>query len=195
MRPHYHYILFGIKFDDLVPIGANWRGDNYYTSPRLVSTCWSDEQHNPLGFIAIGNVDFDSCSYVARYTIKKQGAMDSSVYDELGIDPEFCLMSRKPGIGKEYFENNYEAIYKTDEIIIPGYNGAITVKPPPYFDSLLERIDEGKLLEIKQQRKIKSDNYNSNLAERRPGLDMEDLFESQERSYKNTVTFKKKGEL
>lgn len=47
-------------------------------------------------------------------------------------------MSRRPGIGREYYDLNKDQIYKFDEIILSTDKGGKKVKPPKYFDDLYE---------------------------------------------------------
>ena len=64
-RPHYHAILFNIKFDDLKFYKKNKDGSILYNSETL-SNLWG------YGYAVVGNVTFESCAYVARYIVKKQ---------------------------------------------------------------------------------------------------------------------------
>lgn len=194
-RPHGHYLFFGLQFNDLVLYANNWRGDPMYNSDTFVEKVWSDKQGRPLGHVVIAPLSFDSANYVARYTLKKAHDIQKDEYLQLGVEPEFVVMSRKPGIGKAYFDNNYEVIYECDEIIVPGADGAITLSPPPYYDTLLERIDPKAIDDIKAKRRIISNDAANTLAYRNPGIDMEDVYESADRRFKNKVIFKKKGVL
>ena len=58
-------------------------------------------------------------------------------------------MSRKPGIGKNYFDEHMHEIYYTDEII---NSKGKSIKPPSYFDRLMD-IGEHDVMEmIKEER-------------------------------------------
>lgn len=206
-RPHYHYILFGIQFDDLVFYKSNWRGDIMYNSDSLVKNVWSKDakgrwsdgsdgrEVTPVGYVVLAPLSFDSANYVARYTMKKAHDLQKDEYIKLGVEPEFCLMSRRPGLGKEYFDDNYECIYECDEIILPGADGAFTVKPPTYYDTLLDKLDPGAMDHIKDKRRSIGDDAADTLAYRNPGLDMEDVYEASSRRLENKVIFKKRGEI
>lgn len=63
-RPHYHYILFNIDFDDKI---FRFRTDGYntYTSSRFAKV-WKYGMH------LIGEFSFDSAAYVARYIVKNR---------------------------------------------------------------------------------------------------------------------------
>lgn len=193
-RPHYHYILFGLKIPDLVFYKSNFRCDLMYTS-ELLSHCWSDEQSIPYGFVVVSPISFDTCSYVARYVMKKRKGKDFSFYEKFAIEPEFCLMSRRPGIGKDYFSANYEYIYKTDSITLGTDNGSFTVKPPKYFDSLLENTDSLKYDYVRNNRKKQKESADKHRKKLRPFLDEKDIFSAQKRAYENRIIIKKKGEI
>lgn len=206
-RPHYHYLLFGVQFDDLVLYKSNFRGDPMYNSDSLVKNVWSKDAEGrwsdgsdgrevtPVGYVVVAPVTFDTANYVARYTLKKAKSLSKEAYEELGIEPEFCLMSRRPGLGKEYFEDNYEYIYECDEINLPGFDGSITVKPPAYFDTLLDKLDPESAADVKSKRRNISELAADTLAYRNPGLDLEDVYSASSRRLENKVIFKKKGEI
>jgi hypothetical protein len=62
----------------------------------------------------------------------------------MGILPEKCVMSKNPAIGKKYYEEHKDEIYKKDSIYLK--NGR-SCKPPRYFDKLfdLEHSHSGPL--------------------------------------------------
>lgn len=161
-RCHFHIILFNCPIDDKVYLGKSVRGDKYYTSPTF-------EKKWGKGYVSITNVTFESCAYVARYVMKKlkdksntelyEAMKEFSISKQDGIDllgrvPEFVRMSRKPGIGRNYYEQNKDKIYETDEIILPGKDGKPrVVKPPSYYDKLFDIEQNGIMQQIKEQRK------------------------------------------
>jgi hypothetical protein len=149
-RPHYHAIIFGMDFTDKV-LFTNRDGIKLYTSESL-SELW------PYGFSTIGEVTFQSAAYVARYIMKKhkgEGAEDHYTRwcPETGegtqVDPEYCTMSRKPGIGYEWFQKFKTDVYPNDYVVINGHK----VNPPRYYDNLLS---EEELEEVKKKRQEKA---------------------------------------
>lgn len=93
-RPHYHAIVYGLSlshFQDLRFLRYNGLGQPYYTSPKL-ETIWNN------GYIVLSEVTWHTCAYVSRYVLKKRGKLDKYVV-ATGVEPEFNLSSRKPGIG------------------------------------------------------------------------------------------------
>lgn len=94
-RPHYHLIIFGLSYKD--PLFAGKKYDNKSKGYYLKSNLWKN------GNMYIGDVTYSSCRYVASYVNKKQfGKKGKDFYAEKGIEPEFTLMSRRPGIGAEF---------------------------------------------------------------------------------------------
>lgn len=141
-RPHYHLIMFGLHLDDLYYWRKSDTGYPVFRSPMLESK-WSLVVDGKCSDISLGNIEvgflsYESCAYVARYCQKKVDT-DKSVYDVLGIYPEFVRMSRRPGIGAEFFEKNFGDLYSWNELYLPSSKGGVKVKIPRYFDKLLEK--------------------------------------------------------
>ena len=123
-RAHYHLLLYGFKIPDL-KVWKRMKGIEYDRS-KTIEDLWG------LGNVIIGNLNFKTCSYVAKYVMKKYSGPDKiEVYKEAGRTPEFVQMSRRPGIGKKYWEEHRNDIYKYDSVMVG--NGQ-TVKPPKYYD-------------------------------------------------------------
>lgn len=140
-RPHYHEILFGLDFPDKRPFKKNGRGEQLYTSALLERT-WAH------GFCIIGDVSFDSCAYVARYCMAKvTGDKAGAHYN--GRLPEFCLMSRRPGIGATYYDKYGSEVYAHDSVICNG----VEVTPPRYYDGKFEVVDAEALSRLKSLRR------------------------------------------
>lgn len=154
-RPHYHAIVLGYDFPDRHYTGER-EGLPIYESPEL-SELW------PFGFHEIGSCSFQAAAYVARYVMKKQTGkkVDEGHYTRYDpwtntwneVDPEFSVMSRRPGIGKDWFEKYQSDLYPSDECPIPGRG--IVGKPPPYYDKLFGEKNAEALEEVKTQRKNK----------------------------------------
>lgn len=139
LRPHYHAILFGLHLDDLVPYKTVREGGTlytYYNSPSL-QKCWLDLDGNPIGFVVVGEVTWESCAYTARYVLKKQKGESARVYEQFNIAPEFTLMSRKPGIGRNYYDSHPD-LFQYDFINISTPKGGKKFRPPRYFEKLFE---------------------------------------------------------
>lgn len=141
-RPHYHAILFGHQFKDRrIQTKQTESGiQSIYVSDTL-SRLW------PFGFSSSGDMTFESAAYVARYCLKKiNGSEAESHY--FGREPEFCLMSRMPGIGYEWFKMYQKSIYPNDRCFARGK----PCKPPRYFDNCLKKVDEALFNLVKSER-------------------------------------------
>lgn len=133
-RPHYHALLFGAAFPDR----EKWRENNgrpLFRSQEL-------ERLWPYGSAELGAVTFESAAYVARYTVKKQRAKEA--YERVALDTgevftvarEFARMSRRPGIGAEWYRRYGKEVFPADEVVVRGS----LAKPPRYYQKLLERV-------------------------------------------------------
>lgn len=131
-RPHYHACIFNFDFDDKILWKTN-NGISLYTSQNL-NNLWSDPDTNePLGFCTVGNVTFESAAYVARYIMKKiTGEKSAAHYN--GKKPEYVTMSRRPGLGKGWYDKYKSDCYPSDFLIHRDKR----IKPPKYYDRQYE---------------------------------------------------------
>lgn len=148
-RPHYHAIIFNFDFPDkkLHKIQNKHR---LYTSASL-------EELWPYGYSLIGNVSFQSAAYVARYIMKKVTGSAAELHYGERI-PEYTTMSRRPGIGKAWFDKYKDDVYPTGAIVINGKE----IKPPKYYDRQYEIIEEEEYSRIKSKRKIQAKKQEKN---------------------------------
>ena len=106
-RPHYHAIVFGLSAD--CAVFRNKKFDRKTQGYYCDMPCWDK------GFVHIGSVTVDSANYVAGYVTKKlKGKNAKDYYLQKGIEPEFVLMSRRPGIGSDFFMNTSNSSKTTD---------------------------------------------------------------------------------
>lgn len=140
-RPHFHACVFGCDFPDREYFRTNQSGSRLYTSKTL-------EKLWPYGYSSVGDVTFESAAYVARYVMKKvtgrnadrhYEAVDSDTGEIFYRVPEFNHMSLKPGIGARWFDLYKSDVYPHDSIRVNG----MKVRPPKYYDKLLEASDYG----------------------------------------------------
>lgn len=152
-RPHYHAIVFGLKLDDLVPYKASRQGYQYWNSPTL-DRCWTDDLGRLKGYIVAGNVTWDTCAYVSRYIMKKQmGPESRDFYEQLGLTPEFSLMSRRPGIARQYYDDHPE-IWSFDKINISTPQGGRSFSHPAYLRHLFEIDYPDRAREFSEKRRL-----------------------------------------
>lgn len=129
-RPHYHAILFGLELNDLVPYKRSAQNFQYYNSPSLQEV-W------PNGFAVVAPVTWETCAYTARYVMKKLTGPEAEFYENFNIVPEFSLMSRKPGIARQYYEDHPD-LYEHEFINISTEKGGRKFRPPKYYDKLFD---------------------------------------------------------
>ena len=179
-RPHYHAILFGLHLDDLVPYKTVREGGElytYYNSPSLQS-CWCDSAGNPIGYVVVGQVTWESCAYVARYVMKKLKGKEALFYDAHGIAPEFTLMSRRPGLARQYYDDHPD-VFDYNKINISTPKGGKSFKPPRYFERLFEDDQPEKSAELREIRKrLAADAQRAKLS--RTSLDLQELLDVEE---------------
>ena len=130
-RPHYHAIVFGLSLPDLEPKFKNELGDWIYTSETL-SGIWKN------GLCSVGEATHESIAYVARYVTKKKYGKEAELYEKLNIVPEFINMSRKPGLGREYYEENKDKLFTQTKYFFPIRDGVGSATPGRYFSNLFE---------------------------------------------------------
>jgi len=156
-RPHYHALFFGMDFPDMRFLKKTAAGSDLYTSETLDSL-WD------AGFASIGQLNFESAAYVARYVTKKvtgKAADDHYRRTDLEtgecywLEPEFLRMSLKPGIGSGFFFKYGEDVYPRDYVVVNGSKA----KPPRYYDKLLEAVDSERFEDVKLARQNNNDPF------------------------------------
>lgn len=143
-RPHYHIILMNCP-----DLDKEYVTKNIYTNSRL-EKIWHK------GFISIGECNWDSIGYTAGYCQKKLfGEYKEEYYGKKGQIPIFANMSRRPGIGRTYFEENKDKIYEFDEII---NSKGQSQRPPAYFDRLMDIGEKDVIDNIREIRETNAYN-------------------------------------
>jgi len=149
-RPHYHAILFGKTFNDLVEL-KRIDGAPLYTSKSLADT-WGK------GHVTVGDVTFESAAYVAKYCLKKvTGEAAHEHYERCdpltgeiyNVEPEYSTMSRRPGIAHEWFDKFKSDCYPSDFVISRNRK----MRPPRYYEKLLEETDRKMYNALKLRRR------------------------------------------
>ena len=109
-RAHFHVACFGFDFAfDRVQWGESIKGDTTYMSSTL-NRIWGK------GNTLVGSLTFESCAYIGRYicgAIKGVGASklplacDPDSGELIMPESEFLLCSRKPPIGRQWFDKYF----------------------------------------------------------------------------------------
>jgi hypothetical protein len=124
-RPHYHLCVFGLSKMDQIFKDRIAQKNGY--ACRLDS--W------PQGACFVGDITLNSARYVAKYCLKKRkGKKSVEFYDQLGIIPEFALMSRRPGLAACFCDENSEELDHFKNIVIEGREYRL----PVYFKNRLK---------------------------------------------------------
>lgn len=144
-RPHYHAIIFGYDFPDKTLWSTN-KGNKYYRS-TLLEKKWG------LGNCIIGDVNFQTCSYVAKYIQKKitgDAAVDAYVDERTGevLVPPFQRQSLKPAIGLDWFNENWKHVFPIDRLVHEGKEFPV----PQYYVDQLEKINPELYEKVKESR-------------------------------------------
>lgn len=151
-RPHMHAIVFGLGFDDIqdrVEHGKNEIGQKYFISPEL-ERIWSK------GFVLFSDVSWETCAYVARYVVKKYASDSRKDLLSLGVEPEFSLMSRRPGIGARYLEEHPDCL-DLEYINISTPQGGRKIAIPKYY--IDKQDDEFREKVMKKRLQFAQDRY------------------------------------
>lgn len=144
MRPHYHLIIFGLRLEDLQLHHRDFKNNYFYYISKDISKLWT------YGFHIITEVTWETCAYTARYVMKKQKGINSRIYDDLNFPPEFTIMSRKPGIAYDYFQDNPSVVVRGDYIATD--KGSRKIRSNRYFDKLFDIEYHDDLEYIKESR-------------------------------------------
>lgn len=146
-RPHYHILLFGHDFDDSE---LYYQGDyNLYTSQKL-SRIWRK------GHATVGALTKETAAYTARYCTKKiSGEMAEEHYRRINkqtgevnqLTPEFLLMSRRPGIAREWFEK-YRRDTRKGFVTQDGKIFGV----PKYYQKLMTELEEETLIQNRRKK-------------------------------------------
>jgi hypothetical protein len=159
-RPHYHVILFGWFPRDARPWSKSRSGNHEFVSKEL-SEAWG------LGLVSFQKFTPGSAEYVTGYVTDKPHAIsrgfrgrelasivDPATGEVLGqVEPEFCLMSRRPGIGATWLDRYGDQVRNDDFVMgAPGMKGRV----PEYYDRRLAAVDGGEVAERKEQRLLRA---------------------------------------
>lgn len=148
-RPHYHSIIFGTDFPDKRPHSKSGE-HQLYVSDEL-DAIWG------MGHCYIGNVTKDSAAYVAGYVVDKingeaalqhYSRLDPLTGEVVSVEPEFALMSRRPGIGAAWYEQFKDDVFPSDTKVVKGKPGPV----PRYYADKLKKEQPEVHKAVKAQR-------------------------------------------
>lgn len=179
LRPHYHALIFGYMFPDLTLYEIK-NGNRLYTSKSL-SELWT------YGLATVGNCTYQSAAYCARYVNKKIGGQKADQHyirqhpltgQFNKVRHEFCVQSRRPGIGSTWFDKYKSDAFPSDFVIVDGKKHSV----PKYYT---QKLEEEEARKIKRARKRASLKHKSNNTKARLAVREEVLSEKLTRLKRN----------
>lgn len=185
-RPHYHAIVFGLELNDLEYYKSD--GHFVYYNSQLLSDTWG------YGHVVVALACWETAAYTARYVMKKQKGLTASVYDELNIESEFVVMSRRPGIARDYFDRQGKEVFEYDRIYVDSGKDSKEFVPPRYYKRLLDNIDPE---EARQRSERRMEIATAKLMAKRKQTSVSylDMLEIEERNKKRQTEVLKRKEF
>lgn len=157
-RPHYHEIIYldkPIPMEDLTPDKQLSKKGEPQFFWNVLDKTWKK------GRAVLSEANWQTIAYVARYITKKQfGDYAEEYYKSRGQTKEFFRVSRKPGIGYQYYEDHKEEIYRYDKILINKGKSSEWESPPKYYDKMYEEEfpDDFEIIKLNRRKKAMSAN-------------------------------------
>lgn len=182
-RPHYHAIVYGLHLNDLVP--APGSSDPHYMTSAALQRTWSVKSkgsYAPLGFVLVAPVTWQSCAYVARYVTKKLYGKEAEFYETFNLCPEFTHMSRRPGIGRRYYEEHPDCVQRPF-LYLSTEEGGVKFPPPKYFQRIYE-VEEPAQAEVLKAKRLRFAELARKARMANTDLDYLEYLEVQERNFK-----------
>jgi hypothetical protein len=183
-RPHFHAALFGVDFEDREPFRTLPSGSRIWTSKEL-ELLW------PFGYSSLGQVTFESAAYIARYVCKKVTGEGSNEHysrvnletgEVIAMEPEFCSMSLKPGIGQTWLEKyGFGDVFPHDRVVMAGREQPV----PRFYKQWLRKRDAFMSDDLDFERMKKAEKYVDDCTEAR--------LAEREQVAKARLRFKKRG--
>lgn len=161
-RPHYHIIIFNYFPEDAMKWSEN---DDYvlYRSKRI-ERLWNKGQS------VVGSLVPTSARYVASYMLKKQ----YETTKEYKVQAPFITMSKRPGLGMNYYLSHKDDILNGSMIYPPLSKPCQSLTA---FDRKIEQEDPNALFRLKLARQ----DLNAVLDDGIPSFDKKSLYDEKER--------------
>lgn len=155
LRPHYHLLIFNYRPTDLKYYKTSKSGHPIFTSESL-SKIWT------YGHADLGSVTYQSAGYIARYAMKKLSGENERTADYYTrqhpltgtfhtVEPEFCLSSRRPGLGSTWFDKFKSDCFPADYIIVDGKRHPV----PTYYSKKLEEEEAKPFKRARKAQQVK----------------------------------------
>lgn len=157
-RAHYHVCLFGHDFNDKTVLKRTGK-HNLYISKTL-NELWGH------GHTSIGDLNFETAAYTARYVTKKFGEMGgryARLDEETGeirtVVQPFAVMSLRPAIGLTWLHKFHNDIYGHDKDYL--YMRGRKMRPTKYYDRVYDTINPDRMEFLKYERGRKAEGSTS----------------------------------
>lgn len=158
-RAHYHACIFGHNFaHDRIPFGRSANNAPTYVSQTL-TTIWG------MGHCVIGELNFETAAYTARYVTKKQtgpGAVlhtniDFTTGEMREVQSPYAVMSKRPAVGLIWLLRHFKEMEKGYM-----YSNGHKVAPPKYYQRIYGEINPTIAEETKYQRTKNAPSFDDN---------------------------------
>lgn len=151
-RAHFHAILFGFRFPDMVLHHIDDKGIRHYSS-EMLQNAWSKDGI-PIGFVDLSDVTEGACNYVSGYVLKKLDVFDDSpiitYVDRYGEEqhlplsdrcPPMVRSSRRPGIAGDWYKKYGKRFVEGSPLayVSSDHSTVHKVPVPRYFKNLYEK--------------------------------------------------------
>lgn len=184
LRPHYHALIFGQDFSEERCRQIDSNGNPYFLSPQLAKL-W------PWGTHQIKLMTPETISYVCHYTVKnltgqkrkeKQQRTDAETGECWEVKAQYATMSRRPGIGSNWFTKYHGDLFPADFAVSRGKKAKV---PRYYSEKLKTHNPEMAELIRKRRHKSTAGRAANNTPERRHVR--EEILKSAERERKRAL--------
>lgn len=177
-RPHFHACVFGHGFRDRF---AQVRVTPPLFRSALLEDLWRDPvSGKALGYASVGELQYESAAYVARYVMKKLTGKRAEEYG--GVRPPFVVMSLKPGIGASWFDQHQADVFPADEIVHDGRHHRV----PRYYDERFGDLCSEELEKIKIKRAMAANAHGEDQVDARLRV-REKVAESRARAFRRKL--------
>jgi len=124
-RPHYHACIFGLDMRIGACIFSGDGSSPLWRSP-ILDDIWG------MGHVAIGELEYGSAQYTAKYLVKSQREQDLD--SKMGTrKAEYISMSRRPGIGASWINEYKWDAFSDNYLTHQGKRHAV----PKYYEKVL----------------------------------------------------------
>lgn len=135
INPHYHILFYGLD----------------ETDSQKINLCWTTaegkgKEGQQAGFTYVDDLNPQTIAYVVGY-VEKKTKYNSDMYEELGIVPEFSMMSLRPTIGHgaisvlvDLFKNHPEYLTEYGDVPYSINHGSRAL---PLGQYIREKVREG----------------------------------------------------